>query len=462
MRSVPLPEVYERALGTILARVRVSGPFPFIAIACSGGLDSMVLLDLACGYARTAGHDLVVFHVHHGLSPNADSWQQHVERECRHRGVAFQAARVQVEQAGGGIEQGARLQRYQALGKLCREHGARLLLTAHHLDDQAETVLLQLLRGAGVAGMGGMDAANDAPGLLGNDDLLLARPLLEAGRAECEAYARERGLSWVEDESNRDPRYARNALRHAVMPALAAHFPGYQERLARAADHARSAQRLLDLMAAEDLERCREGEGLRLDAVARMDRDRVANLVRYWFGRHGMRMPNVAWLEQMLSQVVAARDDAQVRIAYPDGEIHRHRGLLLLSPRIADEVLAAKPVAFRWQGEQEMYFASYGGALKFGVSGAASREWLADRELELRRREGGETLKLAPNRPSRSLKQHYQTLGVPAWKRRILPLVTADGHLLFAAGIGMNHACLPAGMDITLAWEPLGALPGRE
>src|SRR5690606_945226 len=145
-----------------------------LAIACSGGLDSMVLLDLAHEHARVAGYSLLVLHVHHGLSPNADSWFQHVERECARRGIAFCAARVQVEQGGGGIEQGARLQRYKALGSLCREHGARLLLTAHHLDDQAETVLLQLLRGAGVAGMSGMETASSAPGLLGDDDLLLA------------------------------------------------------------------------------------------------------------------------------------------------------------------------------------------------------------------------------------------------------------------------------------------------
>ncbi|WP_238482434.1 tRNA lysidine(34) synthetase TilS [Noviherbaspirillum aridicola] len=454
MQQASLREAFERALGAILARVCVSGDPPVLAVACSGGLDSMVLLDLARRHAGEAGLRMLALHVHHGLSPNADLWQQHVERECARHGVPVHAAQVTVPREGDGIEQGARLQRYRALGELCREHGARLLLTAHHLDDQAETVLLQLLRGAGVAGMGAMEAVSSAPGLLGDAGIALARPLLGVTRAALEAYARECGLAWIDDESNRDPRFARNALRHAVMPALAAHFPGYQARLARAADHARAAQRLLDEIAAEDLARCLEGESLRLDRLDELGPERASNVVRHWFARRGMRMPSTAWLEQMLTQVGAAREDARVRVEHPDGEIHRHRGRLFLVPCIEDAMLDAAPVPFRWQGEEVLHFPSYRGSLRFAVEGEAGRRWLASQPLELRRRQGGETLKLAANRPARSLKQHFQALDVPAWERRILPLVTADGKLLFAAGIGMNRAVTPEEAGISLKWEP--------
>lgn len=454
MQQSALQETFERALGAILARVSISGDVPVMAVACSGGLDSMVLLDLAAEYAQRSGIRLLVFHVHHGLSLNADQWQRHVEQECARLGHAVHAVRVTVPRSGDGIEQGARLQRYQALGNLCRAHDAGVLLTAHHLDDQAETVLLQLLRGAGVAGLGGMEVASTAPGLLGDSGILLGRPLLEVSRAALETHARRQGLTWVDDESNTDPRFARNALRHAVMPALSGHFAGYQTRLSRAAEHARSAQRLLDELAAEDFARCQEGEGLRLDVLASLGPDRAANLIRHWFARRAMRMPSAAWLEQMLSQVKAAREDARVRVEHPDGEIHRHRGCLFLVPRITEEVLEAAPVAFRWQGEDLLHFRPFGGSLRISASTAEGREWLASQALELRHRRGGEMLRLGPNRPSRSLKLHYQALNVPAWTRRILPLVTANGHLLFAAGVGLNFGVAPAGADISFAWEP--------
>lgn len=459
-QAASVQEAYERALGAILARVCIStadagtAPRPTLAVACSGGLDSSVLLDLAHRHAQEAGMHLLALHVHHGLSPSADDWMRHVADECARLGVVLHAVHVQVPRDGDGVEQGARLRRYRALGDLCRAHGAGLLLTAHHLDDQAETVLLQLLRGAGVAGMGGMETVSTAPALLGDETILLGRPLLGVGRAALEEHARQRGLAWIDDESNADLRFARNALRHEVMPALARHFGGYQRRLARAAEHARAAQRLLDALAAQDLASCADGDGIRLQAVMALGRDRAANLMRHWFSLRGMRMPSTAWLDQMLAQVNAARADARVRVVHPDGEVHRHRGRLLLVPRADEAVLDARPVRFRWQGEAELRFQDFGGSLRFSVGTDAGRAWLAAQDLELRHRGGGETLKPAPGRPTRSLKLHYQALGIPAWQRRALPLVWAGGRLLFAAGIGMNHAVLPADAGIGLTWCP--------
>ena len=220
-----------------------------IAIAYSGGLDSSALLHLAA----TSGRKLYAFHIHHGLSPNADAWEAHARTECERLGITFASRRVTLDDRS---EASARKARYAALGALCTEHNVHLLLTAHHLDDQAETILLQLLRGAGPAGMSGMDAFNRAPTLLGTPDVLLARPLLQASRADLEEYVREHAIAHIEDESNADTRYARNALRHEVMPRLAEAFPGYQERFARSARHAQSAQRLLTEQAADDLRTC--------------------------------------------------------------------------------------------------------------------------------------------------------------------------------------------------------------
>jgi tRNA(Ile)-lysidine synthase len=163
-------------LACALDAVRADVPSPAIAVALSGGLDSMVLLRLAHAWALEHGVRLFAFHVHHGLSANADQWLAHCERCCAQLGVGFDHRRVTVNKGKSGIEQSARKERYAALGEMCRVHGARLLLTAHHLDDQAETVLLQLLRGSGPAGLSGMDSANRAQSLLGNPEIVMTSP----------------------------------------------------------------------------------------------------------------------------------------------------------------------------------------------------------------------------------------------------------------------------------------------
>src|ERR1700693_2405048 len=293
-----------------------------VALAYSGGIDSSVLLELAVLYARERGLTLHVFHIHHGLSPNADAWRVHCEQTCAAHGVAFDALQIDLTRSsgsgsGGGIEEAARIQRYAALGALCRKHGAKWLLTAHHQDDQAETVLLQLLRGTGVAGLSGMDAANTAPTLLGSADLTMARPLLHIRRSAIEHYAQAHAVAHIEDESNTDTRYARNAVRLQVMPLLAALFPGFQQRFTRTAGHAQSAQRLLIELGAQDLKQCLQGDCLDIVEVKKLDADRIDNSLRYWFGVRGMRMPSSAWLSEMRTQLLEAKADAQLCGTHP-------------------------------------------------------------------------------------------------------------------------------------------------
>ncbi|QOY96625.1 tRNA lysidine(34) synthetase TilS [Massilia sp. UMI-21] len=440
-----------------------------IAIACSGGLDSMALLRLAHAWA---GQDIPLhaFHVHHGLSPNADAWLAHCEQACAALGVAFDHRRVAVVKGRDGLEAAARKLRYRALGDMCVQHGVPLLLTAHHLDDQAETVLLQLLRGSGPAGLSGMDAANRAPGLLGDAALVMARPLLPCARAQLEDFARAEGLAWVEDESNSDPRHARNALRHAVMPALAASFPGFQQRLARGAAHVQSAQRILDEVAAQDLAACLDGEAVVLARVQQLSRDRADNMLRHLFASRGLAMPSTAWLGEMLSQLFSAREDAQLKMTHPACHIRRHRGRLHITPKLPelagmrdpdDEgVLVKEGEGFLWRGEAALAFPAYGGVLHFEQAAQGfDPAWLRSRPLTIDFRKGGERLKPAANRPTRGLKAHYQALGVPAWERERAPVIWAERELLFAAGIGMDcrHLRQGQGACIALRWvaDPL-------
>lgn len=475
-QSASLVDAFERALQNILARVSVlaaggrpglqGNTHPFqpgdgnapwaIAVAYSGGLDSSALLHLAHRHAVDNGITLFAFHIHHGISPNADDWVVHCESECARLGVRMDMRRISLAgRKHDGLEQAARVSRYAALGGLCRLHNVPLLLTAHHLDDQAETVLLQMLRGSGVAGLSGMENANTAPELLGNPNLVVARPLLDVSRNALERFVETQEIAYIEDESNADPRYTRNALRHQVAPALAEYFPGYQHRLARTAQHAQATRRLLDELAAQDLAACRDGDRVDLGLLGRLGSDRIDNLLRYWMASHGMRMPSAAWLGEMKAQVFGAREDARICVTHPDCEIHRHSGRVFLVPRSRDAGRSLSPVTFRWHGESSMHFPEYGGSVHFDREAQGiDSDWLMSQDLVIRPRGGGERLKLAPNRPTRSLKHHYQTLDIPAWERERLPVVLAAGHLLFVAGIGLNwQGFLAGGADsVTLRW----------
>ncbi|HYD96927.1 MAG TPA: tRNA lysidine(34) synthetase TilS [Noviherbaspirillum sp.] len=453
-QAASVPDAFERALGEIRARVSVSAPC--IAIAYSGGLDSSALLHLAHAWARRQGVELFAFHVHHGLSLNAGRWLALCERTCGALGVRFDARRVQVETCGDGIEQAARTARYAALGDLCREYNVPLLLTAHHQDDQVETVLLQLLRGAGVVGLSGMSPFNEAQRLLGGPLPVLGRPLLELARADLERYVAQHRIAHVEDESNADIRFARNALRHEILPSLAVHFPGFEQRIVRSAGHFRAAQRLLDELAAADLSACAVGDSIDLDRLRQLNEDRMENLLRHWFARHRVRLPATAWLAQMRVQLLAAREDAQVCIVHPDCEIRRHRNRIHLIARSPDAITCAEPITFRWQGEQSISFPAFGGSLHFeSAEEGIEAGWLRRQDLQIRYRSGGEKLKRAPDRPTRSLKHHYQELDIPAWERRRLPVVLASARLVFAAGIGMNWKDVPTNACpfVRLRWE---------
>ncbi|MDB5990578.1 MAG: tilS [Herbaspirillum sp.] len=443
-----------------------------VALAYSGGIDSSVLLELAALYARERGLTLHAFHIHHGLSPNADAWLAHCAQICAAHGVAFEARRIDLSGAsnsGSGIEEAARIHRYAALGALCRKHGAKWLLTAHHQDDQAETVLLQLLRGTGVAGLSGMDAANTAPTLLGSADLTMARPLLQIARSAIERYAQTHAVAHIEDESNTDTRYARNAVRLQVMPLLATLFPGFQQRFTRTAGHAQSAQRLLIELGAQDLKQCLQGDCLDIVEVKKLDADRIDNLLRYWFGVRGMRMPSSAWLSEMRTQLLEAKADAQLCVTHPDCHIRRHRDRVYLTPRRDRDVSEIAAQTFVWAGQRSISFADFEGTLHFDPAGSdeagIDAQWLREQSCWIRYRSGGERLKLAPNRPTKSVKYHYQAMDIPAWERPYLPIVgfglgTAN-ILLFASGIGMDCAHQQLhGERVRLRWEP--AAPGDD
>ncbi len=454
-------ERFERALEAILARVVVSDGA--IALAYSGGLDSSLLLHLLADYAKRHACSVRAFHIHHGLSPNADHWLAHCAGQAAALGVPFDSAKVALEDTAAlGVEQAARLARYRALGELCGRHRVSLLLTAHHQDDQAETVLLQLFRGAGLQGLSGMADATDAHALLGGT-AALGRPLLDCRRSELEHAAAQLSIAFIEDESNTDLRYRRNAVRHAIMPLVDLHFPGAAAAIARSSRHWQAARQLQDELAAIDLAHCADADALRLDRVAGLSAARIDNLLRYWLaGRGAQQPPSEAQLLQLRAQVLRADSDAHPSLDLGGLCLQRQRGRLVVATQPAGEPPVAE-IRLQWAGEGRIEVPQWQGALVFErTGGGIPAERLATLPLSLRRRSGGERLVPGTGRPSRSLKNLYQERAVPAPWRAWLPLVYLDGALVFAAGLGMDARHAGAADGIRLHWQAGQGVSGTE
>ncbi|REE18094.1 MULTISPECIES: tRNA lysidine(34) synthetase TilS [unclassified Paraburkholderia] len=455
--ETPADRLVLEAVGFSLSALPASAR---IAIAFSGGVDSSVLLDAA---ARVAGASrCIALHVHHGLSAHADAWLAHCEAFALERGVEFAAERVEVSRdAGVSVEAAARDARYRALDEMCASRGVATLWLAQHADDQAETVLLQLLRGAGLAGLAAM-----APEYLpANASATRVRPLLHLLRAQLEQYAGERALRWIDDESNADTRYARNALRHEVTPALAVHFPGFRDALARTAAHAASAQRLLDTLARIDMEEASRDEGRALshDALLALDDDRALNLLRYWMRTLGFVAASNARLGDALRQlreIGAAGEGHGLRIDHAGHALRSYRGVIYWEPgdssEPADETaLVARAVSeLAWQGESIWRLPQWRGTFVFAHAAVGDADAtipvsvLQRAVLSARPRSGGERMRTsdAPGAPSRTLKNLFQERGIPAWKRDV-PLLYIGDELLFVPGLGINRATLPQPID---------------
>ncbi|MFZ6688584.1 tRNA lysidine(34) synthetase TilS [Undibacterium sp. SXout11W] len=413
-----------------------------LAVAYSGGLDSSVLLFLAAEYCRLRSISLNAFHVHHGLSPNADDWLVHCDSLCQKLGVSFAFERIVVaNNEGDGIEGSARKGRYLALGRMSAAAHVEVVLAAHHQDDQAETLLMQMLRGSGVAGLSGMDRFNYAPALFGNSSVMMMRPVLDVSRAELEQFARENQIACIEDESNADVRYLRNALRHQVMPILERISPGFAGRMSRTAKHMQSTQNLVEALAEQDLAHCLSEHAFDLDLyrVRSLSPERINNLFRLWLAKFDVRMPSTSRLNEICKQLFEAKGDARITIYHEKLAIHRYQEKICASDRAREAVDDALSIAFNWSEENALPFPEFHGTLHFRRANyGLSPDWLGQQALCLHLRRGGERLKLAENRSTRDMKSHYQALRIPFWIRQQLPFVSVGNELVYAAGVGMQ------------------------
>ncbi|MDR2220975.1 MAG: tRNA lysidine(34) synthetase TilS, partial [Methylobacillus sp.] len=445
-----------------------------ISVGLSGGVDSVALLHLLAQCAPQRGYTLSALHVHHGISPRADDWAAFCAALCAQLGVPLQIERVNIEplRADLGVEAAARALRHEALAR----QPVDFIALAHHQNDQAETLLLQLLRGAGVKGAAAMPVLKmraGAPALL--------RPLLDESRAALVEYAEQHGLRWVEDESNADDAYPRNFLRHRVMPLLEARFPGSAATLARSAGHFAEAGELLDELAERDAglpltlplspqagrgnkttpsplvgEGWGEGDTFPITQLQFLSPPRAKNLLRWFLHQNGAPMPHAAQLDDMLRQLLTARGDAAVCIAWGGWQVRRYRDHVYVCRELPEPDAAFCVI---WRGEEVLPLPELGGELHFtsAVGAGISQEKLRGARVSVRVRQGAERLRLDANRPSRTLKNLLQENNFPPWQRDTLPLLFCGDALIAAPGIGIEHAyrARPDEEGIVPSWDLL-------
>lgn len=401
-----------------------------ILIGLSGGVDSVVLLHVMHDLAPRFSWRLSALHVHHGISPNADAWTDFCTALCARLDIPLTIERVDISPLRDehGIEAAARKLRHAAFAR----QSCDFVALAHHADDQAETLLLQLLRGAGVKGAAAMPwiaRRQGAPALV--------RPLLHCSRPEIFAYARAHELQWIEDESNADESYPRNFLRHRVLPQLERKFPACRDTLSRSAQHFAEASGLLDELAQQDAAGAIRDGALDVSALQALSHPRAKNLLRYFLHGAGAPMPQVVQLEDMLRQLCDARRDAAVCVDFGSWQVRRYRGRVYAMSALGG---LDRGVVLSWSGERELEWPALNGRVGFEcVQGAGvSLDRLRRAQVTLRLRGGGETLRPHPHAATRTLKKLLQEHDVPPWRRERLPLLYCGDALVCVAGVAVE------------------------
>ena len=409
-----------------------------ILIGLSGGVDSAVLLHLLHRLAPRFSWRLSALHVHHGISSNADAWADFCAALCAQHGIPLHVERVDIAPLREhGIEAAARKLRHAAFAR----QPVDFVALAHHADDQAETLLLQLLRGAGVRGTSAMPLLAEREG---SPNLL--RPLLHCFRQEILDYATVHGLRWIEDESNADDSYPRNFLRHRLLPLLEEKFPAYRATLTRSAQHFAEASELLDDLARLDAQNTlplpswEMGEGnefhLEVSRLQSTSQPRAKNLLRYFLCSIGAPMPQTVQLDDMLRQLCGARRDAAVCIAYGGGywQVRRYQGRVYALRALGE---FDRNLVLSWRGEVGLDWPALNTRVVFArkQGDGISLAKLQHAPVTLRLRQGGETLRPHPYAATRTLKNLLQEYHVSPGQRERLPLLYCGDELVCAVGV---------------------------
>lgn len=421
---------------------------PRVAVAASGGRDSTALLHATARAAASMDLEVVALHVHHGLSAQADAWLGQLRRQCRRWGCALDWHRLAGAPApGDSVEAWARAGRYAALAEMARAAGCDMVLLAHHRRDQAETWLLQALRGGGAAGLSAM------PRLALRDGIVWARPWLDQSRGAIDAYVRRHRLRVAEDPSNAEPRLARNRLRLLAWPALAAAFPDLETTLSAAARHAQHAAALADEVAALDLPPLLDQGRLVVARWCALPPARRLNALRAWLALALPQGVPASLVDRLVAELPEA---GTARWPAPQAQLALYRGRLQVMPEAgaAGGAPAAQTIDLSRPGETPVPGWPGRFATAWTPSGGIAPSLLGDARVAPRA--GGERFRLAPGAAARPLKKQFQARAVPAWARGGPVLYSVDQRLLFVPGLGVDAgAVAPAGTpQLSVDWLP--------
>ncbi|MBD2813862.1 tRNA lysidine(34) synthetase TilS [Xenorhabdus sp. Flor] len=431
-----------------------------ILVGFSGGLDSTVLLHLLvrlrqqssqAGCDKQNSMTLRAVHIHHGLNAKADDWVAHCRQICADWQIDFHAERVNLDSRKKGIEAAARDARYQVFRHELKQD--EILVTAQHLDDQAETFLLALKRGSGPAGLSSM------PSSMSFAETTLIRPLLNVSRAELESYAQKQGLEWVEDDSNQDDRYDRNFLRLNIMPLLNQRWPHFSQAVSRSAGLCGEQEQLLDELLDDLLNSLITPEGaIVIPPLETYSEAKRNALLRRWFNRHGVKMPAREQLKRIWSEVALSRQDAEPCFRLGQFDIRRYRQKLWL----VSQYQSLAGMVIEWNTEQELPLPDGLGTLLLSESGGSKGDTVNIRAPKNNERvtirfgiQGN--ISIVGRQHSRHSKKLWQELGVAPWLRERTPLLYYDDKLIAALGVFVTKEgqLLAEHMGFSVQWQKI-------
>jgi len=417
-----------------------------MTVALSGGIDSVVLLHLLYQLQKKYHFTLNAMHVHHGLSQNADKWVKFCEKLCEKLYVPLDVEYIQLPQKKSlGIEGEARRFRYEKL----LQSKSDLIVLAHHADDQAETFLLQLIRGAGVKGLSSMAHFDETKRLW--------RPLLNQSKIDIESYAKHHKLKWIEDESNQNTDFDRNFIRSKVLPILKNRFNHIIKVISRSSAHLAEAQNLLDDLAKIDLnsylKSSKYKHKLQVKTLNKLSLIRAKNVLRYWLELNDQLMPSKDLLDEFLRQVLTAKKDAELKIELSKNhEIRRYKDEIYIVQKNQHE---QKKYEIIWDGESKINLPN-GSKLNFKKvkGGGIALEKIKGKKLIIANRKGGESFKSDSKRPTKKLKQLLQDSDLPPWEREEIPLIFVGNDLVFLPhfGVDMKWQTKPKEDGLEIAW----------
>ncbi|MBD3669124.1 MAG: tRNA lysidine(34) synthetase TilS [Kangiella sp.] len=394
-----------------------------VVVALSGGVDSLSLLHSLHHHIKQSSDSfsLSAVYIDHQLQSGSEQWAEQNRRFCKSLGIVFEAVKVEVDKSTASLEKAARTARYQALSQfIADEHTC--LVTGQHLNDQAETFLLQLLRGAGSKGLSAMPSWAEFP------KGFLARPLISIPRATLEGYCQSHSLEPIEDPTNSDTDIRRNFIRHQVLPLIEEKWPQAVKTIAASSDIQAENQQLLNELAAIDFENCFDArmDALLLASIRKLSPGRVRNLLRYWLDACGADMPSQAVLEQIQLQMLDAKEDANPKIELANGSIRRFRDALYW---VKDTVQDYSELKLKWPANSDLTLNSQ---LLIPLQWLKQNyPHLVGKELMVRGRQGGERIRFEKSQQSISLKNYLQEQAVPPWFRDQV-LLLEDGNEICA------------------------------